>query len=57
VHVRPETPIDVLDDDGNLRPEVYDIIGLVKEHDAILASGHMALDRIWRCSRRHRPPA
>ena len=46
VHVREERPIDVLDESGRLRPEVYDIIGLIKEHDAILASGHMAPDRI-----------
>jgi hypothetical protein len=46
VHVRDERPIDVLDENGRLRPEVHDIIGLIKEHDAILASGHMAPDRI-----------
>jgi Family of unknown function (DUF6282) len=46
VHVREERPIDVLDESGELRPEVHDIIGLIKEHDAILASGHMAPDRI-----------
>jgi hypothetical protein len=46
VHVRDERPIDVLDESGQLRPEVHDIIGLIKEHDAILASGHMAPDRI-----------
>jgi hypothetical protein len=46
VHVRPETPVDVLDASGELRPEVHDIIGLIRDHDAILASGHMAPDRI-----------
>jgi hypothetical protein len=46
VHVRDERPVDVLDENGELRPEVHDIIGLIKEHDAILASGHMAPDRI-----------
>ena len=46
VHVRDEQPVDVLDESGQLRPEVHDIIGLIKEHDAILASGHMAPDRI-----------
>ena len=46
VHVREERPIDVLDESGELRPEVHDIIGVIKEHDAILASGHMAPDRI-----------
>jgi uncharacterized protein DUF6282 len=46
VHVREERPVDVFDESGELRPEVHDIIGLIKEHDAILASGHMAPDRI-----------
>ena len=46
IHVREEHPVDVLDESGRLRPEVHDIIGLIKEHDAILASGHMAPDRI-----------
>jgi uncharacterized protein DUF6282 len=46
VHVREERPVDVLDENGELRPEVHDIIGLIKDHDAILASGHMAPDRI-----------
>jgi hypothetical protein len=46
VHVRDERPVDVLDGSGQLRPEVHDIIGLIREHDAILASGHMAPDRI-----------
>jgi hypothetical protein len=46
VQVREERPVDILDESGALRPEVHDIIGLIKEHDAILASGHMAPDRI-----------
>jgi hypothetical protein len=46
VHVRDERPVDVLDESGQLLPEVHDIIGLVREHDAILASGHMGPDRI-----------
>ena len=46
VHVRPERPVDVFDASGQLRPEVHDIIGVIKEHDAILASGHMSPDRI-----------
>ena len=46
MHVRPERPVDVFDESGELRPEVHDIIGLIKEHDAILASGHMSPDRI-----------
>ena len=39
VHVRPERPVDVFDESVSAA-EVHDIIGLIKEHDAILASGH-----------------
>jgi hypothetical protein len=46
VHVRAEAPVDVLDEHGELVPEVHEIIGQIREHDAILASGHMAPDRI-----------
>jgi hypothetical protein len=45
VKLKPEEPIDVLDD-GRLRPEVYEILESIHEADAILASGHMAPDRI-----------
>jgi Family of unknown function (DUF6282) len=42
VDLVPETPIDVFaDGDGALRPEVHEILGMVAEADAILASGHM----------------
>jgi len=46
VHVRPEQPIDVLDEQGKLKAEVYEILELIKDAGAILASGHMAPDRI-----------
>ncbi len=46
VHVKPEAPIDVLGEDGALRPEVYEILESIRDADAILASGHMAPDRI-----------
>jgi hypothetical protein len=45
VQLRTEAPIDVFDDQG-LRPEVYEILELIRGHGAILASGHMAPDRI-----------
>lgn len=32
----------VTDDEGNLKPEVEDILQLIKEHDLILASGHVS---------------
>jgi Family of unknown function (DUF6282) len=41
MHLRPEAPNSVFGEDGKLKPEVYDIIQIIKETDAILASGHM----------------
>jgi hypothetical protein len=46
VHLRPEEPVDVFDASGKLRPEVGEIIESIREADAILATGHMAPDRI-----------
>jgi hypothetical protein len=37
----PEAVNSVFGEDGALKPEVYDIIQLIKEEDAILSSGHM----------------
>jgi hypothetical protein len=45
VKLRPEEPIDVVDN-GKLKPEVHEILESIKDADAILASGHMAPDRI-----------
>jgi hypothetical protein len=45
VNLQPETPVDVFAN-GDLKPEVYEILESIKEADAILASGHMAPDRI-----------
>jgi hypothetical protein len=41
VPLLPEEPIDVWTEDGTLKPEVHEIIRLIAEADAILASGHM----------------
>jgi uncharacterized protein DUF6282 len=46
IRLSPEEPVDVLDERGALKPEVHRILELIAEHDAILASGHMAPDRI-----------
>ncbi len=46
IDVRKEAPIDVLDEQGTLRPEVYEILESIRDADAILASGHLAPDRI-----------
>jgi hypothetical protein len=42
VKLEPEEPVDVFDDDGQLKPEVHRILESIAEADAILASGHMA---------------
>jgi hypothetical protein len=42
VQLQPEEPIDVLDGNGQLKPEVHQILESIAEADAILASGHMA---------------
>jgi hypothetical protein len=38
----PEPPLSVLDDDGKLKPVVLEILELVRDNGAILASGHLA---------------
>ena len=42
VQLQPEEPIDVFDANGQLKPEVHQILESIAEADAILASGHMA---------------
>ena len=42
VQLQPEEPIDVLDGNGQLKPEVHRILESIAEADAILASGHMS---------------
>jgi hypothetical protein len=46
IHLEPEEPIEVLNGDGKVLDEVYAILESIKEHDAILASGHMAPHQI-----------
>ena len=42
VDLMPEEPIDVFaNDDGQLRPEVHEILRMIADADAVLASGHM----------------
>jgi hypothetical protein len=46
VDLIPEVPIDVFGDDGALRPEVHEILKMIAEADAVLASGHMPAQSI-----------
>ena len=41
------TPLTVLDDSGNLLPEVLAILDMVAEHDVVLSSGHLHITEIW----------
>jgi hypothetical protein len=45
VKLKPEQPIEIMAD-GRVRDEVYEILESAKEADAIVASGHLAPDRI-----------
>ncbi|MEU4227013.1 DUF6282 family protein [Nonomuraea sp. NPDC026600] len=35
-------PVDVIGDDGALRPEWFDVLDVVADHDLLLASGHLS---------------
>jgi len=48
IALMPEAVVDVVGEDGRLRTEVYMILESIRDADAILASGHMAPDRITR---------
>ena len=39
-------PIYLLDGHGNLKPEVFDILDVIKENDMILATGHMSQQEV-----------
>jgi hypothetical protein len=45
VRLKPEEPIEIMAN-GRVRDEVYEILQSIKEADAIVASGHLAPDRI-----------
>ena len=40
----PQEPIKLLDDNGALQPVVEDILDLIAEHNAVLASGHVSVE-------------
>jgi len=47
MQLMPEAPNPVLGEDGKLKPEVHEIIQLIKEEDAVLAAGHMSPPEIF----------
>lgn len=46
VRLRPVQPISILAADGGVKPEVRDILHLIAEHDAVMASGHLDADQL-----------
>lgn len=43
----PPKPLTVVDDAGQLLPEVLPILDMVAEHDVVLSSGHLHISEIW----------
>jgi hypothetical protein len=41
-----EKPIQVIDQNGHLLPEVYEVIDLIAAHDMILATGHLSISEV-----------
>ena len=41
-----EKPVHVLDPNGHLLPEVYEVIDLIAAHDMILATGHLSISEV-----------
>lgn len=44
--LRENSVISIVGDDGDVRPEVRDILSLIKEHDAVLSGGHLGADEL-----------
>ena len=40
--IRSKEPLTLLDENGAIRPEVYEILDLVKQYDAIMQTGHLS---------------
>ena len=45
--MKAPTPLTVLDDAGQLMPEVFPILDAIAEHDVVLSSGHLHITEIW----------
>jgi hypothetical protein len=45
--MKAPTPLTVLDDAGQLLPEVFPILDAIAEHDVVLSSGHLHITEIW----------
>lgn len=43
--IRQSDEVDIFGEDGDLIPEVHEVLALAKEHDAIVSAGHMGPER------------
>jgi hypothetical protein len=46
ITLRHAYPLSILDEAGSVKPEVFDILELIREHDAILTGGHLPASEI-----------
>ncbi len=46
ITLRHAYPLSILDDAGEVKPEVFDILEQIREHDAILTGGHLPASEI-----------
>jgi hypothetical protein len=46
ISLRHAYPLSILTEDGKVKPEVYDILEQIKDHDAILTGGHLPAQEI-----------
>lgn len=46
MHLLPDAPVEVFDNAGQIRRELRDILRLIAEADAVLASGHLAAGEV-----------
>jgi hypothetical protein len=47
IHARKENVMHVLDENGELKPEVREIIDLIKKADAVLCTGHLDYNEVF----------
>jgi hypothetical protein len=46
IHLRHAYPLSILDSDGAVKPEVFDILEQIRDHGAILTGGHLPASEI-----------
>jgi hypothetical protein len=46
--IRPAAPVPVLDDAGNVRDDVKEVLDVVAKNDMVLASGHIHVSETWK---------